>query len=278
MQVEKWAGVVTLYHPDEDVLKNIQSYAEDLDMLLVLDNTEAPNPVWEAIFRDREHVKYIPFHENKGISYALNYALKEAVDYEYLLTMDQDSRFPQCEMKKYKEVISAYEKGHAGEVAMYTVNYAEKETNAAPREIEIGITSGSILPVSITKVLGGFDEALFIDEVDSEYCYRAADQGYKVVEFPEILMHHSIGNRTYHSILGFHFNTFNHSPIRRYYIARNHVYVFRKYPRKRVMYITDLIKFMMKILLVEKRKKEKLRYMAKGIRDGICGRMGKYMG
>lgn len=36
------AGVVVLYHPDESVLQNIQSYLSDLDKLYVIDNSENP--------------------------------------------------------------------------------------------------------------------------------------------------------------------------------------------------------------------------------------------
>ncbi len=160
----KWAGVVTLYHPGEDVRENIESYAAELDRLYVVDNTEEPDPAWEEWFRDKERMVYVPFHENKGISYALNYALREAGDCEYLLTMDQDSRFPAGAMKKYKEEVAAYGVAHPGRAAMYTVDYDEKETDIAPRDITVGITSGSVLPVGIARALGGFDEALFIME------------------------------------------------------------------------------------------------------------------
>ena len=256
--------MVTLYHPDEDVWGNIRSYAADLDRLYVLDNTEEPDTKWEERFRDEERVVYIPFHENKGISYALNYALEAAKDFDFLLTMDQDSRFPDGAVARYKELVRAYEKEHPGQVAMYTVDYNEEETEAAPRKIEVGITSGSMLPISVAKSIGGFDEALFIDEVDNEYCYRAADCGYDIMEFPCIPMHHTIGQRTYHSIFGFRYNTLNHSPIRRYYIVRNKIYVAGKYPRLRKRYGMDVVKLFVKILLAEKNKWSKIKHMASG--------------
>lgn len=91
----KFAGVVTLYHPQEDVVPNILSYLYELDVLYVLDNSETP--VTEVVNRIKNlpNVRYIAFGENRGISYALNYALKRCTDYPFLLTMDQDSRFPE---------------------------------------------------------------------------------------------------------------------------------------------------------------------------------------
>lgn len=35
----KLAGVVTLYHPDDEVLGNIESYLSALEVLYVMDNT-----------------------------------------------------------------------------------------------------------------------------------------------------------------------------------------------------------------------------------------------
>lgn len=42
----KLAGVVTLYHPDDEVLGNIESYLSSLEVLYVMDNTETPDPRW----------------------------------------------------------------------------------------------------------------------------------------------------------------------------------------------------------------------------------------
>ncbi len=39
----KLAGVVTLYHPDDEVLGNIESYLSALEVLYVMDNTETPD-------------------------------------------------------------------------------------------------------------------------------------------------------------------------------------------------------------------------------------------
>jgi rhamnosyltransferase len=274
----KLAGAVTLYHPDDDVSENIKSYLDELDVLYVLDNTEDPNPKWADMFCTNKNVHYFPFHENKGISGAMNFALKEAnrAGYRFLLTMDQDSHFDSGVVAKYKQLAESYEAENPGRTAMYTLVYEGDPRKEKVREVERGITSGSIVPVSVAEEIGGFDEALFIDEVDYEYCYRAGDLGYKVVEFPGIFMYHSVGERTYHSIFGFQYNTYNYPPIRWYYIGRNRVYVMRRYPRKIVPYCVNITKLIVKIILAEKNKGKKLRYMARGIWDGICGHMGKF--
>lgn len=65
----KLAGVVTLYHPDDEVLGNMESYMSALDVLYVMDNTETPDPRWALWAEKQPHVKYVAFHDNKGISY-----------------------------------------------------------------------------------------------------------------------------------------------------------------------------------------------------------------
>lgn len=65
----KLAGVVTLYHPDDEVLGNIESYLSSLEVVYVMDNTEIPDPRWALWAEKQSHVKYVAFHDNKGISY-----------------------------------------------------------------------------------------------------------------------------------------------------------------------------------------------------------------
>ena len=71
------AGVVVLYHPDEETYANIRTYLPHLEVLYALDNTENPEPGISHKIADLPHVKYIPFHDNKGLSFALNYALNQ---------------------------------------------------------------------------------------------------------------------------------------------------------------------------------------------------------
>lgn len=57
----KLAGVVTLYHPDDEVLGNIESYLSALEVLYVMDNTETPDPRWASWAEQQPHVKYVAF-------------------------------------------------------------------------------------------------------------------------------------------------------------------------------------------------------------------------
>lgn len=278
----KLAGTVTFYRCDvEHFLENINSYIEELDILYVLDNNEQGNQD-VSIFSKYPKIKYVKFGENRGISAALNYVLQKVqIDgYDFLLTMDQDSSFLPNTMHLYKKLVQSYENTHPSSVAVYSVNYNYNSAlnihQDISRQIHVAITSGSIIPVNLSIKLGGFDEKLFIDEVDTEFCYRAERAGYKIIEFPGITMKHAFGNRTYHSFLGYKFNTLNHNAIRKYYITRNKIYVMKKYPSVRGRYIIELIKMIVKVLLVETNKLNKLYYIWNGIIDAKAKRMGSY--
>lgn len=58
----------------------------------------------------------------------------------------------------------------------------------------------------------------------------------------------------------------NHSPIRKYYIVRNRLYVAQKYPFIRRYYEQALIKMFVKVLFFESDKLAKLKLMLEGIR------------
>lgn len=274
------AGVVILYYPNKEVISNILSYLPELDHLYVLDNSEKTDKAITNIIKRLPKTYYISFGKNTGISYALNYALNEAKasGCDFLLTMDQDSAFPGQMLSEYKQRIFHYEKLYPGTIGMYCVDYIGKVDlkDGTERFVDIAITSGSILPIKIALENGGFDENLFIDEVDSEYCFRIRKNGFHILEFPQIKLNHNLGNPCSHCFLGYHFITFNYNPIRRYYITRNKIYVIKKYPELRYKYIKMLIKGSIFVLLGEKKRPLKFLMILKGIKDGILNRMGQY--
>ena len=56
------------------------------------------------------------------------------------------------------------------------------------------ITSGNIINVKNALAIGGFNEELFIDEVDYDICYRGTEMNLAVFECTEgIYLRHSVG-------------------------------------------------------------------------------------
>lgn len=236
--MNKVAGVVILYHPDVPAtLNNIRSYAEFTGALYVIDNTgnnNAAGVLQKELQNISNRIVYLPNNKNEGIGKPLNSAAAMAIQngYSWLLTMDQDSWFKNDQLDIYRE---EFEKLflHDASVAVVSPRYKSNKAVAGVtyREVTAAITSGSLIQLGIWQKTGGYNESLFIDEVDHEYCYRAKSMGYKVINFENILLEHTIGKEKVSGYFGVFAKRPRvlHSAGRLYFIIRNYLYVRKKY-------------------------------------------------
>lgn len=228
--MENIFGVVIIYYPDEQLAANIRSYLPYLKRLLIIDNTPSQ---FRAGIEWPDEYKVMHYHdgENKGIAKRLNDAARQAKNEgcNWLLTMDQDSRFDNFE-HYYNCFIQFAEKNKISAFGVeYEKEFESKDCNYS--DVMQLITSGSIINIDIWERLKGFDENLFIDEVDFEYCYRSIATGFRVVKFNNVFLRHTIGrSQQFISVKSLKkSNRALHSPMRIYYMVRNHLYVKNKY-------------------------------------------------
>jgi rhamnosyltransferase len=149
-------------------------------------------------------------------------------------------------------------------------------------EVDLVITSGSFLPLSAYFAIGPFREEFFIDYVDEDYCLRAKAKGYRIIRSRKHLMSHAIGSPTLHEKLGVKKWTTNHSPDRRYYIARNNTVLLREYANFRagmwaLKSLSRCLRQCKRIALYESMKTRKIAAVMQGWWDGIRGNMGPRM-
>jgi rhamnosyltransferase len=226
-------GVVILYHPDiEQLSDNIQTYLNGLKQLYVYDNSESKTPgLEEALLKLDPSIQYHYFNANEGIAKRLNQAIAQATlnQYDFLLTMDQDSSFKDGDFDKYK--LSIQSSGDSN-VAQFGVNCQPDFTQPKeqPEEALTLITSGSILNVSLAKHIGPFNEDLFIDFVDAEFSYRVIQNGYTNLMFSNIVLNHALGTLVEGRGLGNFKKSMRiiHAPTRVFYIVRNGLYLLFK--------------------------------------------------
>ena len=276
----KLAACVVLYNPDASVVDNIKTYASGVDEVFAVDNSDEPNaPLLDRITALGENVTIIPMHGNQGIAAALNRGLQEASrrGYGYILTMDEDSYFTDDTLQRYKDKAEELFASDEKVIQVGIHNSGDKDddlvvNNETPDWL---ITSGSIMRVEDSLTVGGFLEKLFIDEVDREFCYRAADRGYSFRRVLDLTMQHNLGSPIRGKIFGREFEAMGHSKIRKYYIFRNCTYVMKTYPRTRKPYRHFLFATWLKTILVEDDKMNKLKYMRMGRRDAKRGRFGR---
>lgn len=280
------AAAVILYFPDDKTVSNITSYNAAVNKVYILDNTDRPHQHGQGDFSNLDNCDYFRDGINMGIAARLNQACKMAKDagYDWLLTMDQDSHFDQNTLQTYFSCINSFE--HAASTGMFGVNYLEADASTSVcqnKQVHQLITSGSVVNLNLIHKTGGFDENLFIDEVDLEYCYKCIRLGLKVVEFPNIYLHHSLGNTSNH----ISFKSLKvtprvlHSPIRIYYMCRNYFYINAKYrdifSNEISMRRKVLLNRIKNNLIYGSNKLALLRYIYRAIADFKKGRVGKYI-
>lgn len=276
--MKKLCAVIILYNPDQNVINNISSYIYDLDKLYIIDNSDEKDIILVNKLKEYLNICYIDNHGNKGIAYALNVGCTAAIKngYKWVLTFDQDSLVSLGmieELLKYK----------ANNVAIISPFHADKyfpfnKTDTMIQEVLSVATSGNLLNLEIFEKIGRFEEKLFIDYVDIEYCLRANTSGYKILLVNNAILKHKLGEISQHEFLGKKFYTSNHNYLRRYYNARNRVYVYRKYSFYHDYIKEDkktFLKEVVKIVLFEKDKVKKVYYILLGLWDSMHQKFGK---
>lgn len=279
----KLAGCVILYNPDKDVIRNIESYIKYLDKLYVIDNQNG-ELITDELKNKYNNVEIIKHTENMGIAYSLNEVLGICQNkYTYLLTMDQDSCFDIGIMDKYKKAISSFEWKQTLGVGPKILDYSTppKCSDVSYQETMGVITSGNIISIKNAINIGGFDEKLFIDEVDYDFCYRGILKNYKVYIYNSgIYLKHSLGNTIEKNFIYRTLKCMNHNYIRKYYIMRNRFYVYKKYhAMNEKFFVKNYLKanarLIFDILFFEEDKFRKLKWALIGAKDFLFGNMGK---
>lgn len=278
-------GIVFLYNPDKNIINNINSYASHIQKLYIADNSENDISKQKLTCLFSKNVQYSGDKINQGIAARLNEACKNSIieGADFLLTMDQDSFFREDIITEYLNSFSAYP--NLKHTAMIGINHSEKNRSLSIslfQKKNTLITSGSIINLNIYKQLSGFDENLFIDLVDTDYCFNALKAGYDIVEMSNIFMEHSIGNIVKKKSLK-NFKVTNrslHAPIRIYYMVRNFLYLKKKYsplfnPDLKI-YQADLFNRIKNNLIYNKKRGIVLVMIFRAIIDFYQNKMGKY--
>ena len=269
------------FQPDLAFHKRLSSYMDKVDHVYIVDNSE-PATKFDRSLLNNQKITILSSGTNKGIAERLNQVADIAIKagYQWLLTMDQDSYFMEEQISAYLEY--AIEDPQRDQVAMFgveTTRRPELITNLQ-EPVDRLITSGSLLNLSLFKQVGPFDENLFIDEVDHEYCYRAILKSFKIILFTHIFLEHQLGQDKQVKTLKGGIKTASfHSPLRLYYMVRNFLYVRHQYKNDFQADLklrgTGLMHRLKNNLLYGHSKWETLKMVLLAVRDYSKHQMGK---
>lgn len=288
----KVAAIIISYNPDNNLLDSIKLLINQVEKIIIVDNgSESEKKKNINLIKDinNEKIKVIFNEENLGIATALNIGVKDALKqgYNWILTMDQDSKVSSNMIEKMFEVYSTIDESERKDILSIFPNFVDERIQSIEENSEMNayeyvdadITSGNLLKAEVFDKVGFFDDSLFIDLVDTDFCMRLNEENIKMIKVRDAILYHSLGeSQTVKSIFG-KFNTSNHSALRRYYMTRNRFYTWEKYKdlnsftlnRDKKLFKKEFIK----IILGENDKINKIKMVFKGYKDYKKGIRGK---
>jgi len=284
----KIAVILTAYNPNvAELTENLRSYASQVDVVILSDNSDvlAIQQQVRLLAEQFGNVVLNQLFENVGIARAQNLGLELAKNQgcDFFIEMDQDSKLPEGYVSALLRHFLDLDKGRGvvggiGPIATKKDTsdvYTNVDRGSACVEVEYTLSSGFLMPLHAVEKVGPKNEDLFIDFVDWEWCWRSREQGLRVYVDTTLEIIHMLGDG-HKRVLGLNIGI--PSPIRHYYQFRNFLYLLRKryVPwRWKAKYLLIMTLKPFAYLALLDRKAVRLRYVGKGIKDGIIGRFGK---
>jgi rhamnosyltransferase len=295
------AAVVT-FRPDHDALSNlISATKEQVDEIIIIDNT--PQHLFDLNPNKEINLKIVNLPDNMGIAYAQNIAIEYAIKqkYDYILFLDQDS-LPTPNMvsmlvKCFCELCAV---GHKVAVTApvnvdtrtyvespflvlkngYPVRESKKVTSEASSVTEACflISSGSLVSLEAIQTIGGNKSGYFIDHVDTEWCMRALQAGYKLYGINGARLIHAIGDHAQAIPLMKNRQVAHHVPYRDYYMFRNTIFCVKDVPGLywiKLFLILRLFYFCLFFITFAPNRLLRIRMILLGLLHGLTGTDGK---
>ncbi len=219
--------------------------------------------------------------ENCGVGHALNLGVAWARDhgFTWLLTMDQDSLADKHMVEAY--CLAVRENPERVCLAPVLFVHGDLIKSAHDGIVEYAITSGNLVRVDLFEIIGPYNEAMFIDAVDFDFCLRVRNSGQDIWRVAGAILHHELGEPHLVPWPIARFYTL-HSPTRRYYMYRNFFYLAEQHVQKfPIFIIKSAIAHFILLLLIpffDRQPWESLAAVWQGIQDYFSCRMGERKG
>lgn len=290
-------AIIVAYKTDKnDFVKNLNQIKKSYHQILLYNN----DPDQNLSEYQSENLILINNSTNIGLSSCLNHGVDKAIElgFKAVVFFDQDSLIPDdYNHQMLANIHDIQQKYPQKKIATFSALFLNKHTNVLSKIICLRflsfnvrrhsktsyfdfcdwvITSGSYVYLDTFKKLGSFDDQLFIDYVDIEWCLRARYRKYQCITFNNIYFTHSLGDG-YVELLSHYL--YIHSPLRLYYTIRNSLYLLKLKHITFNFFITDQVRNILKILaylaIDLKNAPKRLRFIFKAIYHVIIGKMGK---
>lgn len=250
--------------------------------------------------KSNSRLHIIRLDQNYGLAYAQNVGIEKAIKLkaDHVLFLDQDS-VPHRDMVQElcRSIRNAQDRGirvatagpiridsHTGKKANFIksfwrtpfIVYPDTESRPSYSLVDFVISSGSLVPIEVLRLVGGQRGDYFIDHVDTEWTIRAGAKGLETIGVHTALMEHRVGDSAHRFWLFGWKYIFWHQPWRNYYVYRNTFLMAHDNPFNiwQLHLVMRLIKLMIYFLIFSPDRFRRIRFMLMGIRDGLLNRRG----
>lgn len=303
--MKKVGLVIVLYNPEvQQLQRSLEVILPQVDLCCIVDNTSKDTQLlpdgdevssWITDFMtsmSTANVHYIALHHNEGIAKAQNVGIEYLVgeNCHYIVFSDQDSITLSDTVERLLTThIALSEKGYpVGVVGSSAINrttgffYPVKAKKYGVVRAE-GLclakdvveydsvrSSVSVITAEHLKLVGGFEEELFIDGVDNEWCWRARSRhGLKSYLAQDAIVYHKLGDADT-TLAG---KKISVTPYYRlYYQYRNFIWLFGRGYVPVAWKVKNFIKYMVKMVYYPIKMPQHKLYaesILHGLRDGF---------
>ena len=246
------AAVIVTFNPEIATLRKIiEALQVQVEEIVLVDNASTANGAKQIAGLAQEYAcRFESLTENLGIGAAQNRGFAALTRQEsnssagdrYVLFLDHDS-IPEASMVNLllaadlrmraqgvrvgavgPAIVDNRHRTTWGVLSVRAIWFAVKripcQPGCAQLDVDFLISSGTLVRVDTFEEIGGMDEALFIDHVDTEWCLRAKAAGYALFGVCNARLIHSLGDEVVAVWVGRKREVFVHSPLRDYISMR----------------------------------------------------------
>lgn len=230
------AAVIPVLRPLDDLLRTARALSGQVSTVVVVDDgSPCTSDVVLRTCARLPRVRVVRHPTNRGIAAALNTGLSSLgvwrdAPLRAVLTVDQDSvlaphhvddLISACrEAERAGAAVGAVAPGRV-RVGQAWMTYRSRSLAPGVATVDEALQSGALWMVDALRLVGGFQEDLVIDGVDTEMCLRLQEAGRVIVVADDLEMVHTLGRAETVRLLGRDVVSTRHRPFRRYYMARN---------------------------------------------------------
>ena len=282
------AGIVAHNPQPEDISSLVDELCACAQWVVVIDNNSRDTSYLDAL-ENKPGVKLIRNAENGGVSTGINQIIDYAreVKARYVTAYDQDTRISNGLVSKLAEdleglIESGQPAAAVGPLVIddYTnhtlpfvsfrlpMNAHYRQCLSRPEhlvECNFLISSGCMMSMDAIDDIGPMNEALFIDNVDLDWCFRATSKRYKIYGDFDAAIRQRIGDN--YTQIPFTKSVIRyHKPNRAYYMTRNRFWLYRQAYVNGAWVIHDICRFSVKLLYLLIFKSDRLRLIKSSVR------------